>query len=92
MNDDRQHQDDEAAEIAQQRSDGNAMLGAGAGIGAFGVISAAVLGAACPLCVVAAPALLGVGAYKRIKARRRARANEDNSASSDVVAEAGSTK
>jgi hypothetical protein len=46
-------------------------LGMGVTIGAVGLVSAAVIGATCPLCVVAAPAFLGLGAYKRWQARRR---------------------
>jgi len=46
-------------------------LGMGVGIGAVGLASAALLGAACPLCVVAAPAFIGLGVVKRWQARRR---------------------
>jgi hypothetical protein len=52
------------------RDDANRLLLAGAGIGAIGVTSAIVGAAVCPVCVVAAPALLGVGAYKRWRSRR----------------------
>lgn len=37
----------------------------GAGIGVLGAVSAIIGGAVCPLCVVAAPALIGMGAYRR---------------------------
>lgn len=71
----------EAARVAtvtveQQRADGNRYLGAGLGIGAFGVASGLLLGAVCPLCIVATPALLGAGVYKRICAQRSAAAAE----------------
>lgn len=56
-----------------ERAEGNELLGAGLGIGAFGVASGVLLGAVCPLCVVAAPALVGAGIYKRFAARRRAK-------------------
>jgi hypothetical protein len=46
-------------------------LGMGVGIGAVGLASAALLGATCPLCVVAAPAFIGLGVVKRWQARRR---------------------
>jgi uncharacterized membrane protein YebE (DUF533 family) len=55
-------------------AEANTMIAGGLGIGAFGVISAAIGGAVCPVCVVAAPALLGVGAYKRWKAAKAASA------------------
>jgi hypothetical protein len=53
------------------KAEANTLILGGLGIGAFGVISAAIGSAVCPVCVVAAPALLGAGAYKRWKARRR---------------------
>jgi hypothetical protein len=66
--------DDERAEKNPKMTDANSLILGGLGIGAFGLISAAIGGAVCPVCVVAAPALLGVGAYQRWKAStRRAR-------------------
>ena len=53
-----------------ETSDANTLILGGLGIGTFGLVSAAIGAAVCPVCVVAAPALLGVGAYKRWKARR----------------------
>lgn len=50
--------------------DSTRLLIAGAGIGAIGIASAIVGAAVCPVCVVAAPALLGAGAYKRWRSRR----------------------
>ena len=47
---------------------------AGAGVGAIGVVGAIVGAAACPICVVATPALLGVGLYKRWRERVQAAA------------------
>jgi hypothetical protein len=38
-----------------------------AGLGTLGAVSAIVGAAVCPICVVATPALLGVGLYKRWK-------------------------
>lgn len=45
------------------------LMAAGAGIGALGVVTAAVGAAACPVCVIAAPAFIGVGLYKRWRER-----------------------
>lgn len=59
------------AKATETQSDANTLILGGLGIGAFGVISAAIGGAVCPVCVVAAPALLGIGAYKRWKAAKR---------------------
>jgi hypothetical protein len=62
---------DEAIHAARSeaRADANRMIGMGVGIGAIGVASALVAGAVCPACVVAAPALVGVGLYRRRRAR-----------------------
>lgn len=49
---------------------------AGAGVGAIGVVGAIVGAAACPICVVATPALLGVGLYKRWRERAQAAQGE----------------
>jgi hypothetical protein len=54
----------------EMRSEANTYLVAGAGIGAWGAISVAALGAVCPLCFVAAPALVGYGAYQRYCLRK----------------------
>ncbi len=54
---------------ADQRQEANHLLGAGLGVGAFGVAGAIAFGSVCPVCVVAAPALLAAGAWKRYRAR-----------------------
>lgn len=41
----------------------------GAGVAAIGAVGAVIGGALCPVCVVASPALVGIGAYKAWKAR-----------------------
>lgn len=66
MANDEQNSGDEA------RRDANAAMGTGFGIGALGVASATLLGAVCPICVVAAPALIGYGVFKRIQCARTA--------------------
>jgi hypothetical protein len=43
----------------------------GVGIGAFGAGSLALIGATCPLCFFVAPAMVGVGMWKRRKARQQ---------------------
>ena len=47
----------------------------GAGIGVLGIAGAFAAGAVCPVCVVAAPGLIGAGLIKRLRvmARRRRR-------------------
>ena len=39
----------------------------GAGVGAYGTATFIATGAVCPACIIIAPALLGFGAYKRMK-------------------------
>jgi hypothetical protein len=43
-------------------------LGAGVGLGALS-LGAAAIGAVCPMCVVAVPALIGSGIYHKLKCR-----------------------
>jgi len=50
----------------------NSCLVLGAGLGAVGTATALVAGATCPLCLVLAPALIGVGVWKRYRIRREA--------------------
>lgn len=52
-------------ETKPKRRESTELLVAGLGIGTVGAVSAIVGAAICPICVVAAPALLGVGLYKR---------------------------
>lgn len=54
-----------------KQREANTLLATGAGIAAIGVAGAVLGGAVCPVCVVAAPALLGIGAWKRLVAKRR---------------------
>lgn len=50
---------------------GNELIVTGVGVGAIGVLGTLLLGATCPVCVVATPALIGTGLYQKWKARRR---------------------
>lgn len=61
---------DAASLPAEDRRESNQLIGMGLGLGAFGAVSALALGATCPLCVVAAPTMLGMGLYKRWSKRR----------------------
>lgn len=66
-------------DIDAERAEANMSLGTGLGIGAFGVASATLLGAVCPMCVVAAPALIGYGIYKRVQCSRAQSISDDAS-------------
>jgi hypothetical protein len=57
----------------EEAKDGAGLLVAGLGLGAYGAVSLAVAGAVCPVCVVAAPALVGAGLWKRWRASRMER-------------------
>jgi hypothetical protein len=66
------NRDDNApAELQRQSrrvaSQGGDLLKMGLSVGAIGLAGAA-LGAVCPLCVVATPALLGAGAVQKLRA------------------------
>jgi len=50
--------------------DGGELIATGLGVGAIGVAGTLLLGATCPVCVVATPALLGAGLYKKWRARQ----------------------
>ncbi|MCA9055681.1 MAG: hypothetical protein KDA75_17695 [Planctomycetaceae bacterium] len=58
------------ADREQQLHDANTCMALGAGLGAFGTGAGMLVGATCPICVVLAPALIGVGAVKRWTASR----------------------
>jgi hypothetical protein len=58
------------ADQEKELRDANLCLAYGVGLGALGAGTALLAGATCPLCVVVAPALIGVGAWKRFAAGR----------------------
>lgn len=49
----------------------NGLLAAGTTMGLVGTAGTLLTGAVCPLCVVGAPVLLGIGIFKKLRARRR---------------------
>ncbi|MBX7143702.1 MAG: hypothetical protein K1X79_04560 [Oligoflexia bacterium] len=57
-------------EKGQQEREANTCMALGAGVGVLGAASAALTGALCPLCVVVAPGLIGLGAYRKWSARQ----------------------
>lgn len=59
--------------MKSDETQGNELVVTGVGVGATGLVGAAVLGVTCPACVVVAPALVGAGLYKRWRSKRRAR-------------------
>ena len=58
-------------ERKEQLADSRNYLGMGVSIGVVGAVSAALIGATCPVCIVATPALIGAGIFKRWQARRK---------------------
>ena len=57
--------------LEDARKDANGCIMIGAGVGVAGIVAALASGAVCPLCVVAAPGLIGAGLVKRFTAERR---------------------
>lgn len=58
-------------QIQQELRDAGSFLAMGAGVGTVGTASALLLGATCPICVVMAPALIGMGLVKGYVARKK---------------------
>ena len=65
----------------------NSCMAVGAGLGAVGTGTALLAGTTCPLCVVIAPALFGLGVWKRIRAQRGACCESANKSSIRVNSE-----
>lgn len=65
-------QDDKYVAADADLRRGNEHLAAGVGLGALSIGGVVLLGVSCPLCVVAAPALIGSGLWRRRRARRNA--------------------
>ena len=61
---------EEPVDATKLNSDGNKCLAIGTGVGVLGAAGAIIGGALCPLCVVVAPGIIGVGAYSKWKAKR----------------------
>ncbi|MDE1901274.1 MAG: hypothetical protein KGI37_06505 [Alphaproteobacteria bacterium] len=62
--------DNTKAESEECNRQANAFLGAGLGLSAYMATTAATLSFVCPVCAVTTPVLLGMGVYKKIKAKR----------------------
>lgn len=62
--------DAKRAECEAMRAEGTRLVGSGSLIGVATVASTVLLGAACPLCVVGVPALIGYGVIQRVRAER----------------------
>lgn len=58
-------------EWEEQKKEGEGHIKFGVGVGAFGAGSLALLGATCPLCFFVAPAMVGVGVWKRRRAAQK---------------------
>ena len=57
----------------------------GAGVGTYGTAAFLTTGFACPACMILTPALIGVGAYKRIKFNKSKQNCELQSESSNIL-------
>ncbi len=56
----------------KELKDADTCTAIGAGIGAAGTGAAIITGATCPVCWIAAPALIGIGLAKRLKLKKNA--------------------
>ena len=65
-------------EARQELRDAGSCLAMGAGVGAVGTISAVLIGATCPICVIMAPALIGMGLVKGYAARKKLKSGSDS--------------
>lgn len=77
---------DSRAERQQRLREANSCIAVGAGLGAWGAGTALLVGATCPLCLFAAPALIGVGVWKRFAAGRKEGAAPDAKPAADEAA------
>jgi len=62
----------------QELRDAGSCLAMGVGVGTVGTASALLLGATCPICVVMAPALIGMGLVKGYAARKKLKSDPDS--------------
>jgi len=51
-------------------------LGLGLGLGGYVTATTVLAGVACPVCVVAAPALIATGVYQKVRNRKRRQESE----------------
>lgn len=68
------------------REEAKTLLVGGATLGAFSIVTTVLVGTTCPMCIVAAPVMLGAGAYKRWRlgqAERAQSAAPDDAASAE---------
>ena len=67
-----------AVEGAELEAQSNQLLAGGVALGTFAVATTLLVGATCPLCIVAAPAMIGAAVLQRWRgARARARDEDD---------------
>ena len=76
-----QREEDQREEVQREEAlrEGNTCIALGVGVGGLGTAAAVTLGATCPLCFIAAPALVGMGVYRRLTTGGRSQpASEDS--------------
>ena len=80
MNETNTNDKEQALQDEAELKDADQCMMIGAGIGVAGAIAAVGVGAVCPVCYVAVPALIGAGAVKRMRVRRRQKKQADEKA------------
>jgi hypothetical protein len=72
--------DEREREKRALQDDARHLLMGGASLGAISIATTAFLGATCPLCVVAVPLMLGLGAYKQWRVMRAPTGSQEDAA------------
>ncbi|MCB0330963.1 MAG: hypothetical protein KDD70_14935 [Bdellovibrionales bacterium] len=62
--------DTDSPKLKERESEANTCMAIGAGVGVMGVAATVLLGATCPICYVAAPALIGTGLLAKKRAEK----------------------
>ena len=55
------------SQISKKEDNSTFYLGAGIGLGTYAAATTLLVGTACPVCIVAAPVLIGAGLYQKMK-------------------------
>ncbi len=59
--------DSNITQMSKKEDNSTLYIGAGLGLGTYAAATTLLVGTACPLCIVAAPVLIGAGVYQKMK-------------------------
>jgi hypothetical protein len=60
-------EDSNITQTYKKEDTGSIYIGTGLGLGAYAAATTLLVGTACPICIVAAPVLIGAGLYQKMK-------------------------